>query len=208
MDVEVIRLLRPFITKVDWMDFGELLMIAIGLSMDAFAVSVGAGLAVHKLQWKHYLIAGSWFGAFQALMPLIGYFLAVGFASLFLSINHWISFVLLCLIGINMIWESLHKDKEEEACVKKGFDFGTKTMLLLSVATSIDALAAGFSFAFLETNICEAVLVIGTVTFLLSALGIKLGHVFGTRYRVNAELLGGVVLILMGIKILVEHLIA
>ncbi len=178
----------------------EILIIAVGLSMDAFAVSVCKGLSVGKLKPKHALICGAYFGGFQALMPLIGYFLGRQFESLITSIDHWIVFALLTIIGINMIRES--RGEAEDLDVS----FGPKSMLPLAVATSIDALAVGITFAFLEVQIVPAVCMIGVTTFVLSALGVWIGNVFGTKYRSGAELVGGIVLILMGIRILLEHL--
>lgn len=179
----------------------ELLAIAIGLSMDAFAVSVCKGLSTKKMNWKNALICGIYFGGFQALMPLLGYLLGTGFESAVVSIDHWIAFVLLGLIGLNMIKEALSKE-EEEVCS----DFGIKTMVPLAIATSIDALAVGVTFAFLKVNIVYAVVFIGVVTFCLSIVGVKVGNVFGTKYKSKAEFVGGIVLVFMGVKILLEHL--
>lgn len=185
------------------MNFVEIMIIAIALSMDAFAVSVCKGLSVPKLKPRHALTVGLYFGGFQALMPLLGYLLGYRFESAIESIDHWIAFALLVLIGGNMVREALGGDDEDEDL---NADFGFKTMLLLAVATSIDALAVGVSFAFLRVNIVAAVACIGVTTFLLSVIGIKVGNVFGTKYKSKAELVGGVILILMGIKILLEHL--
>ena len=184
------------------MSFVEILLIAIALSMDAFAVSVCKGLSVPKLLPRHALTVGLYFGGFQALMPLIGYLLAHSFESAIASIDHWIAFALLALIGGNMVREALGDDDEE----KTDASFGFKTMLLLSVATSIDALAVGVSFAFLGVNIIAAIATIGTTTFILSIVGIKVGNMFGAKYKGKAELVGGIILILMGLKILLEHL--
>lgn len=184
------------------MSFVEMLLIAIALSMDAFAVSVCKGLSVPKLLPRHALTVGLYFGGFQALMPLIGYLLGHSFESAIASIDHWIAFALLALIGGNMVREALGDDDEE----KPDASFGFKTMLLLSVATSIDALAVGVSFAFLGVNIIAAIATIGTTTFILSIVGIKVGNVFGAKYKDKAELVGGIILILMGLKILLEHL--
>ncbi len=178
----------------------ELFILAVGLSMDAFAVSVCKGLSVKKLRPKHMLIAGLYFGGFQALMPLIGYFLGVQFQSLIQDFDHWIAFVLLSLIGANMIKES------RESADELNDSFGVKAMLPLAVATSIDALAVGVTFAFLRVNIVSAVSFIGVTTFILSAVGIRIGNIFGAKYKSRAELVGGIVLILMGLKILLEHL--
>ena len=179
----------------------ELFLIAVGLSMDAFAVAVCKGLSVKKATPKHSVIVGAYFGGFQALMPAIGFLLGVQFESFIVSIDHWIAFVLLGLIGGNMIREAIKGDAEE---LNDAFDF--KTMLPLAIATSIDALAMGVTFAFLRVNIVPAVLFIGVITFVLSAIGLKVGNVFGAKYKARAELFGGVVLVLMGLKILLEHL--
>lgn len=179
----------------------ELFLIAVGLSMDAFAVSVCKGLSVCTLKAKHAVICGLYFGGFQLLMPLIGFALGVRFQSLITSIDHWIAFVLLGLIGANMVRESREHDDES---VSDSFAF--MTMLPLAVATSIDALAVGVTFAFLQVDIVPAVSFIGATTFMLSCIGVKIGHVFGTKYKSRAELFGGIVLILMGLKILLEHL--
>ena len=178
----------------------ELLLIAVGLSMDAFAVSVCKGLSVQKLQPRHALLAGLYFGGFQALMPVIGWLLGVRFEHLIQSIDHWIAFGLLTVIGLGMIRESRSKAEELND------DFGFRTMLLLAVATSIDALAVGVTFAFLQVNILPASGMIGVTTFLLSALGIYIGSVFGARFKSAAELTGGLILILIGLKILLEDL--
>ena len=179
----------------------ELFVIAVGLSMDAFAVSICKGLSVRELKPKHALTVGVYFGGFQMLMPLIGFALGVRFQSFITSIDHWIAFVLLGLIGANMIRESREHDDES---VSDSFRF--MTMLPLAVATSIDALAVGVTFAFLQVSILPAVCFIGATTFVLSCIGIRIGHVFGLKYKSRAELFGGAVLILMGIKILLEHL--
>ena len=175
-------------------------MIAIGLSMDAFAVSVCKGLSVRRLQIRHALLAGLYFGGFQFLMPVLGWLLGYRFENLITSIDHWIAFVLLVLIGANMVRESF-SDAE-----KLDDDFCFRAMLPLAVATSIDALAVGVTFAFLEVRILPAAALIGVTTFLLSALGIQIGHVFGVRWKAWAERVGGIILILMGVKILLEHL--
>lgn len=179
----------------------ELFLIAIGLSMDAFAVSVCKGLSVKKLRIKHVLLVGLYFGFFQGMMPLLGYFLGSQFQSYIVNIDHWVAFVLLAVIGIGMIREAC--SKEEEAC---NDSFDIKTMVLLAVATSIDALAVGVTFAFLQVQIVPAVCFIGIITFLFSAVGVKIGNVFGAKYKSKAELFGGIVLILIGLKILLEHL--
>lgn len=179
----------------------ELFLIAVGLSMDAFAVSVCKGLAMPKCTFKKAAIVGLWFGGFQALMPAIGYVLGAQFQETIASIDHWIAFVLLALIGGNMIHEALDNDEEEADA-----SLNVKTMFLLAVATSIDALAIGITFAFLKVNIIPAVCFIGIVTFIISFAGVKIGNVFGARYKNKAEIVGGVILILLGLKILLEHL--
>lgn len=184
------------------MSIWELFIIAVGLSMDAFAVSICKGLSVKKLKPKHAAITGLYFGGFQFAMPLIGYFLGIQFKQLIISIDHWIAFVLLGFIGGNMIREALSKEEDE---LNDSFDI--KTMTPLAIATSIDALAVGVTFACLDVSIVPAVSFIGVTTFILSAIGLKIGNVFGAKYKSKAELAGGIVLVLMGIKILVEHLI-
>lgn len=183
------------------MDLFSLFTIAVGLSMDAFAVSICKGLAMQKISFKKALIVGLWFGGFQALMPFAGYLLGVQFESRISAVDHWIAFVLLLLIGGNMIRESFSKEEEKEDA---SLDF--KTMLLLAVATSIDALAVGVTFAFLRVSILPAISLIGCTTLLISMLGVRIGHIFGTRYKNKAELAGGIILILIGCKILLEHL--
>ncbi len=179
----------------------ELFLIAVGLSMDAFAVSVCKGLAMPKCTFKKAAIVSLWFGGFQALMPAIGYVLGAQFQETIASIDHWIAFVLLALIGGNMIHEALDNDEEEADA-----SLDVKTMFLLAVATSIDALAIGITFAFLKVNIIPAVCFIGIVTFIISFAGVKIGNVFGARYKNKAEIVGGIILILLGLKILLEHL--
>ena len=181
------------------MTFVELFLIGVGLSMDAFAVSVCKGLSVRTLRPRHALLAGLYFGGFQFLMPVLGWLLGYRFEAMIRSVDHWIAFVLLALIGGNMIKESFGDEEELSD------DFGLRTMLLLAVATSIDALAVGVTFAFLEVRILPAAGLIGVTTFALSALGIRVGHVFGARFKAGAERLGGVILILIGLKILLEH---
>ena len=183
------------------MDLIELFLIAVGLSMDAFAVSVCKGLAMPKCTFKKAAIVGLWFGGFQALMPAIGYILGAQFQEAIASIDHWIAFVLLALIGGNMIHEALDNDEEEADA-----SLDVKPMFLLAVATSIDALAIGITFAFLKVNIIPAVCFIGIVTFIISFAGVKIGNIFGARYKNKAEIVGGVILILLGLKILLEHL--
>lgn len=180
----------------------ELFIIAVGLSMDAFAVSVCKGLSLQRMRMKYAVLAGVYFGGFQVAMPLLGYILGVQFQEAITSIDHWIAFILLGIIGINMVKEAMSREEEE---VDPSFD--VKTMLLLAVATSIDALAVGVTFAFLKVQIIPAVSFIGITTFCLSAIGVKVGNVFGSRYKAKAELAGGLILIGMGIKILLEHTI-
>ena len=180
----------------------EIILIAVSLAMDAFAVSICKGLSMKKMDWKKAIIIGLYFGIFQGGMPLIGYFLGVGFEESIKFIDHWIAFGLLAFIGGNMIKEALSKNDEDE--VDDSVDF--KTMIVLAVATSIDALAVGVTFAFLNVNILLAVALIGIITFVISCIGVKLGNVFGDKYEKKAELAGGVVLVLIGLKILLEHL--
>ena len=183
------------------MGIGTLITLAIGLSMDAFAVSICKGLALKKITFGNAALVGLWFGGFQALMPLLGYFLGAQFKDYITAFDHWIAFGLLIIIGAKMIKEAFSKDEE---CANGSLN--PKTMAVLAVATSIDALAVGITFAFLEVKIVPAVCLIGCTTFLFSAAGVKIGNVFGTKYKKKAEIVGGVVLILLGIKILLEHL--
>lgn len=185
------------------MNFIEIWLIGIGLSMDAFSVSVCKGLTTKKFSWRMALICGLWFGGFQALMPLFGYFLGAQFQELIESYDHWIAFGLLFLIGANMIREAVWGDKEADES-NGSLDF--KTMLLLAIATSIDALAVGVSFACIQVNIWIAIALIGVTTFLFSVLGVKIGNVFGSKYEKSAGIIGGIILILIGLKILLEHL--
>lgn len=182
----------------------ELFVIAVGLSMDAFAVAVCKGLSLQKLEKKHIFITGLWFGSFQGLMPLIGFLLGSTFEKYITPIDHWVTFVLLGIIGANMIKESLSREEEES---DDDASFAFKSMLVMAVATSIDALAVGITFALLpDVNISAAVIFIGVVTFILSCAGIKIGNVFGAKFKDKAELAGGIILVLMGTKILLEHL--
>lgn len=180
----------------------EIILIAISLAMDAFAVSICKGLSMKKIDWKKTIIIGLYFGLFQGGMPLIGYFLGIGFEESIKFIDHWIAFGLLAFIGGNMIKESLSKKDGDEIDDKVDF----KTMIVLAIATSIDALAVGVTFAFLNVNIVLAVSLISSITFIISCIGVKLGNVFGDKYEKKAEFLGGLVLILIGLKILLEHL--
>ena len=183
------------------MSLWELFILALGLSMDSFAVSVCKGLSLRKISGKHMCLAGAWFGGFQALMPLIGFFLGRVFARIVTAYDHWIAFVLLAFIGGKMIWDSF---SPEEESVDGAMD--AKTMFILAVATSIDALAVGVTFAFLEVSILPAVLFIGATTFVCSAVGVKVGSAFGARYKEKAELFGGVALVLIGLKLLLDGL--
>lgn len=182
------------------MGIAELFILAVGLSMDAFAVSICKGLSLDRINFKHMAIAGAWFGGFQALMPAIGYFLGSFFADMVTKCAHWIAFALLLFIGGNMIKESFGKEDEMDGSMT------VKVMFLLAVATSIDALAVGVSFAFLKVNIFLAVMFIGIITFVCSAIGVKIGSIFGSKYKSKAELVGGIILILIGIKILLDGL--
>lgn len=181
----------------------ELLVIAVGLSMDAFAVSICKGLSVCKVRPKNAMSVALWFGGFQALMPVLGYFLGVSFADFVSNVDHWIAFILLGIIGGKMLKESFERDE----CCEVNPDFSFKTMLAMAIATSIDALAVGVSFAFLKVNIWYAILLIGITTGAFSAVGIYLGNVFGSRYKSKAEFAGGFILVAMGVKILLEHTI-
>ena len=189
------------------MGIGELFLLAVGLSMDAFAVSVCKGLAMKKATLKAEATCGLWFGGFQALMPTIGFFLGALFADAIEAFDHWVAFALLAIIGINMLKEALEKKDEPGDNPEKDADLSVKTMFLMAVATSIDALAVGIPLAMVgSVNIWLAEAIIGICTCLLSALGVKIGNVFGSRYEKKAELAGGVILILLGVKILLEHL--
>lgn len=185
------------------MGLAELFIIAVGLSMDAFAVSICKGLSLGKIKFKHMCIAGLWFGGFQGLMPAIGYFLGSFFADMVSKYAHWVAFILLVIIGGNMIKESFEKD-ECDCCGDAAMD--VKTMFVMAIATSIDAMAVGVSFAFLKVRIIPAVTFIGVITFICSGLGVKIGSIFGSKYKSKAELAGGIVLILMGTKTLLEGL--
>lgn len=185
------------------MNFIDIFLIGIALSMDAFAVSICKGLSVGKVNAKHVLTVGVWFGGFQALMPTLGFLLGYRFESFITNIDHWIAFILLALIGGNMVREALGKGGDDG---NENDDFSVKAMLPLAVATSIDALAVGISFAFLGVDIVTAALLIGATTFVISGAGIFVGNIFGSKYKSKAELAGGIVLILIGLKILLEHL--
>ena len=179
----------------------ELILLSIGLGMDAFAVSICKGISMKKMDWKKACIIGLYFGGFQAIMPIIGYFLGSTFESFITSFDHWVAFILLAVIGGNMIKETFSKENENINA-----DVGFRTMIILATATSIDALAVGITFAFFNVNLLLAITLIGIITFALSVIGTKIGNRFGDKYENNAEFLGGVILILLGIKILLEHL--
>lgn len=179
----------------------EIILVGVGLSMDAFAVSICKGLSMKKLKWKNAVIVGAYFGLFQAIMPLSGYLLGTTFSDLVISIDHWIAFILLTTIGGKMLKEAYSNNEEDE---NDKLDF--KTMVILAVATSIDALAIGITFAFFEINIIKAISIIGFLTFTISAIGVIIGNKFGHKFQEKAEIVGGAILILIGLKILVEHL--
>ena len=178
----------------------ELFILAVGLSMDAFAVSVCKGLAMEHATWRRAVVPGLWFGAFQGLMPLLGWLLGSRFAQYITAVDHWIAFALLVILGVNMLREARSADDGAAAASP-----GVKTMLAMAVATSIDALAVGITFAFLEVAIVPAVCFIACVTFVISTLGVKVGALFGDRFQAKAEALGGIILIVLGVKILLEH---
>ena len=180
----------------------ELLLLSVGLAMDAFAVSICKGMSMKRMNWRKALTIGMYFGGFQALMPVIGYFLGTAFESIITNIDHWVAFILLGIIGGNMIKEAF--EDESENC---NDEVGFKTMIMLAIATSIDALAVGITFAFLKVNLIAAISMIGVITFVLSVIGTKIGNRFGDKYESKAELVGGVILVLLGIKILLEHLL-
>lgn len=187
------------------MGFVELFLIGVGLSMDAFAVAVCKGLGMKRLDVRQALVIGLYFGGFQALMPFLGWLLGAQFQRFVAPVDHWIVFILLAFVGGKMIWEAVHDDgAEEEASARPGIDH--REMLMLAVATSIDAFAVGITFAFLEVAIGPAVAVIGLTTFALSVLGVWVGHQFGSRFEKPATVAGGVVLILIGLRVLLEHL--
>ena len=179
----------------------ELILLSIGLGMDAFAVSVCKGISMKKMNWKKACIIGLYFGGFQAIMPVIGYFFGSSFESIITNIDHWIAFILLAIIGAKMIQEAFQKEEEEY-----NEDISVKTMIVLSIATSIDALAVGITFAFLKVNLLLAITLIGTITVILSVIGTKIGNRFGDKYKSKAELAGGIILIIIGLKILLEHI--
>ena len=189
------------------MGIAELLLLAVGVSMDAFAVSICKGLAMKKATLKEEMTCGIWFGGFQALMPTIGFFLGTLFADAIKAVDHWVAFILLGIIGFNMLKEAFSKEEECCCCDEKNADMSVKTMFIMAVATSIDALAVGISLAMAgNVNIFLAALFIGICTCSLSAVGVKVGNVFGSRYEKKAQFAGGAILILLGLKILLEHL--
>ena len=179
----------------------EIIFISIGLAMDAFAVSVCKGLSMKKMNWKNTLIIALYFGLFQALMPVVGYFLGSTFSSFVESIDHWIAFILLAVIGTNMI-----KDSTDDELDKRNDNVDFKTMIVLAIATSIDALAVGVTFSFFEINLVLSITIIGIITFILSIIGVLIGNKFGDKFQNKAELAGGIILIIIGLKILLEHL--
>lgn len=188
------------------MSFVELFLIAVGLAMDAFAVSICKGLQMKKINYRHGAVIALFFGVFQGVMPLLGWFLGSSFGSYITRADHWVAFVLLAFIGGKMIYEALHGDDDEEMS-EGGDTLDIKELLILSVATSIDALAVGITFALLpDTNIWVSITAIAVVTFVLSLIGVVIGNRFGTKYKNKAELFGGVILVLIGLKILLEHL--
>ena len=183
------------------MELFEIIVIAIGLAMDAFAVSVCKGLSMKKIDWKKAIIIAVYFGAFQALMPVLGYFLGSSFSAFVQKVDHWIAFILLSIIGANMVKESTDNEVE-----KRNDNVDFKNMVVLAIATSIDALAVGVTFAFFEVNILLAISIIGIITFILSIFGVIIGNKFGDKFQNKAELAGGIILIIIGLKILLEHL--
>jgi len=183
------------------MELFEIIVIAIGLAMDAFAVSVCKGLSMKKIDWKKAIIIAVYFGIFQALMPVFGYFLGSTFSAFVQKVDHWIAFILLSIIGVNMIKESTDDEVE-----KRNDNVDFKTMVVLAIATSIDALAVGVTFAFFEVNILIAISIIGIITFIISIFGVIIGNKFGDKFQNKAELAGGIILIIIGLKILLEHL--
>ena len=184
------------------MGIAEILFMSVGLGMDAFAVSICKGLSMIKMKWKNAIVIALYFGIFQAMMPFIGYIIGTNFSEAVSSIDHWIAFILLSVIGINMIIETFKKeDSKEDSSIS------FSNMIILAIATSIDALAVGFTFAFLKVNIYEPIISIGIITFILSAMGVKIGNMFGEKYKGKSQILGGIILIVIGLKILIEHLI-
>jgi putative Mn2+ efflux pump MntP len=195
-------------TEESKMGFAELLLLAVGLSMDAFAESICKGLSMKKATLKAGAVCGAWFGGFQAIMPVIGFFLATMFAEAIRDYDHWVAFGLLAIIGINMLKEAFEKDCD--CCRDKGADLSVKTMFVMALATSIDAMASGISIKMKSENNSDIVIaaaLIGVITFCMSALGVKIGNRFGSKYEKKAQLTGGCILILLGLKILIEDLL-
>ena len=188
------------------MSFFEIFMIGVGLSMDAFAVAICKGLNMRKLDKVQTLVIAFFFGGFQALMPFVGWLLGKQFEAYITSFDHWIAFVLLAFIGGKMIWDVFKGDDKDESCCEEGAKLDVKELFMLAIATSIDALAVGISFAFLQVNIVSAITLIGCTTFVISAAGVFIGHKFGSKYEDKASRAGGIILILIGLKILLEHL--
>ena len=188
------------------MSFFEIFMIGVGLSMDAFAVAICKGLNMRKLDKVQTLVIAFFFGGFQALMPFVGWLLGKQFEAYITSFDHWIAFVLLAFIGGKMIWDVFKGDDKDESCCEEGAKLDVKELFMLAIATSIDALAVGISFAFLQVNIVSAITLISCTTFVISAAGVFIGHKFGSKYEDKASLAGGIILILIGLKILLEHL--
>ena len=188
------------------MSFFEIFMIGVGLSMDAFAVAICKGLNMRKLDKGQTLVIALFFGGFQALMPFVGWLLGKQFEAYITSFDHWIAFVLLAFIGGKMIWDVFRGDDKDKSCCEEGSGLNIKELFVLAIATSIDALAVGISFAFLQVNIVSAIALIGCTTFVISSAGVFIGHKFGNKYENKASLAGGIILILIGIKILLEHL--
>lgn len=183
------------------MNLIEIILVSIGLAMDAFAVSVCKGLSIRKVNLNKIVIIGGYFGLFQGLMPMIGFFLGNIFGNIIVSVDHWVAFILLIMIGYNMLRDAFSKESDSS---DDRVDF--KAMFPLAIATSIDALAVGITLAFLKVNIIKSIFIIGIITFLISCFGVKVGNVFGNKYEKKAQMIGGVILIFMGIKILIEHL--
>lgn len=188
------------------MGFVEIFLIGVGLSMDAFAVSVCKGLGMHRVNYAHALVIALFFGVFQGLMPVIGWLVGSAFAVYVTAVDHWIAFALLAFVGGKMLWDAFHDEGEEEDDETSTQRLDLRELFMLAIATSIDALAVGVTFAFLQVNIVPAITIIGCTTFVISIAGVYVGNVFGSRYKSRAELTGGVILILIGLKILLEHL--
>lgn len=188
------------------MGFVEIFLIGVGLSMDAFAVSVCKGLGMHRVNYAHALVIALFFGVFQGLMPVIGWLVGSAFAVYVTAVDHWIAFALLAFVGGKMLWDAFHDEGEEEDDETSTQKLDLRELFMLAIATSIDALAVGVTFAFLQVNIVSAITIIGCTTFVISIAGVYVGNVFGSRYKSRAELTGGIILILIGLKILLEHL--